>query len=253
MFTYHLTLTSQQTQFSAWGRQKTVLKPESDTSFDSSDSENDTDEDNAEHSSAEEDEEWGGITAGDAQGLEQGLQNPVNDVWNGSDDDNSTDDGPMSSTESSIQPKNLGGFKKWAMQQLSAAKEYVAPPRDDDRSPTPPLALPPTKRVKTTHPTPSDGLIRGPLGHTLEIPSTSLAKHLDSEKSKQQTTQIQVNRPLDVQATRLELPIVAEEQQIMEAITLNPVVIICGETGSGKTTQVPQFLYEAGYSNPGGG
>jgi ATP-dependent RNA helicase DHX37/DHR1 len=41
-----------------------------------------------------------------------------------------------------------------------------------------------------------------------------------------------------------------EEQPIMEAITNNDVVIICGETGSGKTTQVPQFLYEAGYSSP---
>jgi ATP-dependent RNA helicase DHX37/DHR1 len=29
------------------------------------------------------------------------------------------------------------------------------------------------------------------------------------------------------------------------------VVIICGETGSGKTTQVPQFLYEAGYASRG--
>lgn len=47
---------------------------------------------------------------------------------------------------------------------------------------------------------------------------------------------------------RLKLPILAEEQVIMEAINENPVVIICGETGSGKTTQVPQFLYEAGYA-----
>lgn len=33
----------------------------------------------------------------------------------------------------------------------------------------------------------------------------------------------------------------------MEAIKENPVVVLCGETGSGKTTQMPQFLYEAGY------
>ena len=46
----------------------------------------------------------------------------------------------------------------------------------------------------------------------------------------------------------MKLPILAEEQVIMEAINNNPIVILCGETGSGKTTQVPQFLYEAGYT-----
>ena len=50
------------------------------------------------------------------------------------------------------------------------------------------------------------------------------------------------------QEARLKLPILAEEQVVMETINDNPVVIICGETGSGKTTQVPQFLYEAGYA-----
>lgn len=35
----------------------------------------------------------------------------------------------------------------------------------------------------------------------------------------------------------------------MEAIAQHSFVVIAGETGSGKTTQVPQFLYEAGYGN----
>lgn len=39
----------------------------------------------------------------------------------------------------------------------------------------------------------------------------------------------------------------------METIKENDVVIICGETGSGKTTQVPQFLYEAGFGFPDSG
>ena len=50
------------------------------------------------------------------------------------------------------------------------------------------------------------------------------------------------------QEQRHQLPILMEEQTIMEAINDHPVVIIHGETGSGKTTQVPQFLFEAGYA-----
>jgi len=51
-----------------------------------------------------------------------------------------------------------------------------------------------------------------------------------------------------LQEARLRLPILAEEQVIMEAVRENECVVLCGETGSGKTTQVPQFLYEAGYA-----
>ncbi|XP_040272163.1 probable ATP-dependent RNA helicase DHX37 isoform X1 [Bufo bufo] len=60
---------------------------------------------------------------------------------------------------------------------------------------------------------------------------------------------IPVDRSPEIQEARLKLPILAEEQVIMEAIQENPVVVLCGETGSGKTTQVPQFLYEAGYGS----
>lgn len=62
---------------------------------------------------------------------------------------------------------------------------------------------------------------------------------------------VTVNRSDDMQHSRLELPIVAEEQKIMEAIYHNDTVVIWGATGSGKTTQVPQFLFEAGFGDPG--
>jgi ATP-dependent RNA helicase DHX37/DHR1 len=51
-----------------------------------------------------------------------------------------------------------------------------------------------------------------------------------------------------IQEERQALPIYGDEQEIIEAINHHDFVIICGPTGSGKTTQVPQFLYENGYS-----
>lgn len=60
-----------------------------------------------------------------------------------------------------------------------------------------------------------------------------------------------MKRRPSVDEARQQLPVVAEEQAIMESILLHPVVVICGETGSGKTTQIPQMLYEAGFGYPG--
>jgi len=42
------------------------------------------------------------------------------------------------------------------------------------------------------------------------------------------------------------LPITTKKNEIIEAIKKNSVVIISGETGSGKTTQIPKFCLEAG-------
>lgn len=46
----------------------------------------------------------------------------------------------------------------------------------------------------------------------------------------------------------VELPIFSKKQEIVDAVRDNQVTIVVGETGSGKTTQIPVFLYEAGYA-----
>lgn len=51
---------------------------------------------------------------------------------------------------------------------------------------------------------------------------------------------VPVSRPHEVEKARRDLPIIMMEQEIMEAIYENSIVILCGETGCGKTTQVPQ-------------
>lgn len=48
-----------------------------------------------------------------------------------------------------------------------------------------------------------------------------------------------------------ELPIVAKRAEIVETIRRHPVVILAGETGSGKTTQIPKFCLEAGLGRRG--
>jgi ATP-dependent RNA helicase DHX37/DHR1 len=72
------------------------------------------------------------------------------------------------------------------------------------------------------------------------------------EGRKRRAYAVDVQRSEELQTTRLALPVVAKEQEIMEAVFNNDVVIISGATGSGKTTQVPQFLYENGFGDPEG-
>ncbi len=49
------------------------------------------------------------------------------------------------------------------------------------------------------------------------------------------------------------LPVSARREEIARAIGDHPVVIVCGETGSGKTTQLPKILLEMGRGRGAGG
>ena len=91
------------------------------------------------------------------------------------------------------------------------------------------------------------------MGEKLKIPDTEFARGVLKERGSKVGVKeyVTVNRTDDVREARMVLPILAEEQNIVEMILLYPVTLVCGETGSGKTTQIPQFLFEAGYGSHG--
>ena len=51
---------------------------------------------------------------------------------------------------------------------------------------------------------------------------------------------------------QMSLPIRQQQKALVEAIRQNETVIVIGETGSGKTTQLAQMLLEEGMASGGG-
>ncbi|KAJ6294969.1 hypothetical protein OIU76_022953 [Salix suchowensis] len=56
---------------------------------------------------------------------------------------------------------------------------------------------------------------------------------------------------LSLQEQRQSLPIYKLKKELIQAVHDNQVLVVIGETGSGKTTQVTQYLAEAGYTTRG--
>ncbi|MCJ1312021.1 putative ATP-dependent RNA helicase DHR1 [Agyrium rufum] len=123
-------------------------------------------------------------------------------------------------------------FKSWAMQQMNEALDYQ-----------------PSGMSSSTQ------FNEIPLTIQQEHATAYQPSHFDQSVAnlptmKRRTFNVPIMRSSEAIDARLKLPVVAMEQTIMEAIHSHPVVIIWGSTGSGKTTQVPQFLFEAGYGDP---
>ncbi|KAL9242097.1 hypothetical protein vseg_016132 [Gypsophila vaccaria] len=56
---------------------------------------------------------------------------------------------------------------------------------------------------------------------------------------------------LSIQEQRQSLPIYKLKKELIQAVHEHQVLVVIGETGSGKTTQVTQYLAEAGYTTKG--
>ncbi|KUJ20055.1 P-loop containing nucleoside triphosphate hydrolase protein [Mollisia scopiformis] len=145
-------------------------------------------------------------------------------------DGSSSEDPDSDDNDESDKPKRSSAFKAWASQQINEALGYSPASNTAMATETPKVA-----GFKPRAPE------QDPLPIELQ-PTTNTGRKAFS---------VTVDRAQDIQDARLKLPVVAEEQKIMEAVHNNNLVVVYGATGSGKTTQVPQFLYEAGYGSPG--
>ncbi|KAI0075808.1 hypothetical protein K474DRAFT_1355404 [Panus rudis PR-1116 ss-1] len=54
-----------------------------------------------------------------------------------------------------------------------------------------------------------------------------------------------------IQSARERLPIFKHREKLLYCVEKYGVVILVGQTGCGKTTQLPQYLYEAGWAAEG--
>lgn len=173
-----------------------------------------------------EQESSNGDSKGDSEGSEsEGSSDDSSEE--GSDEESDEDD----EAEQSKRKQRSSAFKQWAHQQRNEAMGYTPV-----ESGTQGLQIPKPANF-TPRPLEEDPLPR---------------ELLPTKNVDRKAYSVTVSRSPDIQEARLKLPVVADEQRIMEAIHDNDIVVLCGSTGSGKTTQVPQFLFEAGYGSRDG-
>ncbi|KAL7915365.1 P-loop containing nucleoside triphosphate hydrolase protein [Trichoderma velutinum] len=186
------------------------------------------------------DDEWNGFSGDDDDKAEKDSDEEDEEDSEGSSDEGSEDDDDSESDEETSEEEEeeideeqktqrSSSFKAWAHQQRNEALGYQ--PVDANSAV---LEIPKPENFVPRAPE------QDPLPMELQV----------TEKTSRKVFSVAVVRTPEIEEARMKLPVVSEEQRLMEAIHNHDIVVICGSTGSGKTTQVPQFLYEAGYGSP---
>lgn len=68
------------------------------------------------------------------------------------------------------------------------------------------------------------------------------------EESEEESFSEPKQKKMSIAEVRRSLPVYPFREALLQAIEEHQILIIEGETGSGKTTQIPQYLHEAGYT-----
>lgn len=76
-----------------------------------------------------------------------------------------------------------------------------------------------------------------------------MAEQIPGTKGKQEPEMNEYQRKrLTIEETQQSLPVYPYKGELIQAIRDHQIIIIEGETGSGKTTQIPQYLHQAGFT-----
>ncbi|GBG58980.1 hypothetical protein CBR_g24329 [Chara braunii] len=73
----------------------------------------------------------------------------------------------------------------------------------------------------------------------------------EGEGEEERERSMRLSAAEKLQEDRKSLPIYGFKDELIQAVEDHQVLVIVGETGSGKTTQIPQYLHEAGYTKRG--
>eukprot|EP00124_Ichthyophonus_hoferi_P001336 Ihof_evm11s66 gene=Ihof_evmTU11s66 len=89
-----------------------------------------------------------------------------------------------------------------------------------------------------------------PMGRGLRLTESQASKFRDIISSYEHFCQVMDFKKLvKIGKDRQALPIATHREEIVEAVRQHQVVVVAGDTGCGKSTQLPQYLLDAGFSS----
>ncbi|XP_053578026.1 pre-mRNA-splicing factor ATP-dependent RNA helicase DHX16 [Bombina bombina] len=83
------------------------------------------------------------------------------------------------------------------------------------------------------------------------VSSTRIKGTVEKEDEESRAISEAERKMMSIQEVRKSLPVFPYRSDLIQAITEHQILIIEGETGSGKTTQIPQYLHEEGFTRNG--